>query len=293
MYVNDLSYYLSHCPPIQYADDTTIIDSDLNIDILLNRAQTTMSTFHKWTIANSLFLNASKTKFMIFGKKRFIGPYLPISIGDHYLQQASCTKFLGVFIDRNLTFKEHIIKVKQKMSGLVGLSYALGPFMNLAAAKSFYYALVQSQLAYGIVFWGRTFDTDIYTLQICQNKIVHNLFSDKLHHQSTSELYFKLKILKVKDIHQLEVCKAVFKALKLNKFVHLKALLNDLTWLHDYATRSYSTFRLPTVKSACDKIYFLFQSVLYWNQLPQIIKESTTLGSFKKKIINLLISAYG
>ena len=73
-------------------------------------------------------------------------------------------------------------------------------------------------------------------------------------------------------------------ALKLNKFLLLKNLLTDLNWLHDYATRSYSTFRLPNVKSARDKIHFLFQSVLYWNQLPQ--------ATFIKKVQSSLIQTY-
>ena len=52
------------------------------------------------------------------------------------------------------------------MTRLVGLSYALGPSMNLVTVKSFYYALVQSQLSYGIVFWGEAFDININILQI-------------------------------------------------------------------------------------------------------------------------------
>ena len=292
MYVNDLSHYLSHCPPIQYANNTTIIDSDTNIDLLMTRMQTNINTFYKWTLTNYLSLNASKTKIMIFKKKRFIGPYLPIIIGDQYLQQVPSTKFLGVTIDCNLTFKEHIQSTKHKLSRLVGLSYVLGPSMNLAAAKSFYYALVQSRITYGLIFWGGTFETDIHTLQICQNKILRNLFCDKLSHNSTNELYCKLKILKISELHQLEVSKAVSMSLKLNKFPHLNNLLNNLSWPHDYETRSYSTFRLPSVSSVRDKIDFLFQSVLYWNNLPQDIKKCASINTFTQKMLDLLIGTY-
>ena len=82
IYVNDLFYYLGEPHPIQYADDTTLVDVYCNVDVLFSRMQSTINRFYEWYVANYLSLNASKTKFILFSKDKFTGLLYPLTVGD-------------------------------------------------------------------------------------------------------------------------------------------------------------------------------------------------------------------
>ena len=250
------------------------------------RLQSTLTTFYNWSLANFLSLNPCKINHIIFSKRPFIGPLRLLLIGDEFLQYVACTKFLGIFIDSHLNFKENINHIRTRLSRLVGLSYAIGPTMNISAAKSFYYALVYSLLTYGVIFWGASFSCDINMLQVCQNKIVRNLFHNKLN------LFLQLELLKVKDIHFIETCTAVYSSIRINKFRPLKHILATLQWQHQYNTRGESTFMLPTVKSTRDKHSYVYQCTLNWNSLPNDIRSASSLYVFKRRLRLLLLNNY-
>jgi hypothetical protein len=216
----------------------------------------------------------------------------PLVIKNEHLQQVTSIKFLGVHIDCNLNFKNHIKYLRSKLARLVGLSYVIGPNMNLEAARSFYFALVHSQLIFGIIFWGVAYTTDIEPLQICQNKIIRNLFRDKVNYSSTSNLYSQLGILKIKDTKRLEACKAIYAAQHSNRFIPFKKLLDQLGWSHHYVTRGMAAFRLPQARTTNEKNDFLFQSVLYWNSLPNDIRNSCSPYVLKKSLKERLALQY-
>ena len=129
-------------------------------------------------------------------------------------------------------------------------------------------------------------------LQICQNKIIWNLFQDKLNYNSTTDLFHQLGILKVKDNNNFEASKAIYKALHTNKFQPLRRLLDGLGWTHEYQTRGIHAFRLPQVRSALERRDFLFYSVFYWNSIPREIRDTASLYAFKKSLRVRLMLQY-
>ena len=80
-----------------------------------------------WFKANKLSLNLTKTKWTLFHsekKKRLIANDLPILYIDNFeIVRESVTKFLGIFIDKNLTWKYHIERVCDKVSKSIGIMY--------------------------------------------------------------------------------------------------------------------------------------------------------------------------
>ena len=292
IYINDLAHYIHDHSPVQYADDTTLFNKNKCIDLLIGQMQNTLNLFLEWSLANFLSLNSSKTKYMLFSNTNFIGPLFPLTINNDLLERVSNVKFLGIYIDDSLNYREDIRILCSKLSRLVGLSYAIGPSLDLAAAKSFYFGLAQSLLMYAIIFWGATFHTDIQKVQICQNKIIRNLFNGKINYTSTSNLFAQLKILKVKELHRFESCQAIYKSLNCNLFLPFRPYLNDLGWGHDYGTRGMNSFRVPRVSRTREQHDFLFQSVHHWNNLPLQIRNSSSLGCFKNQLRNNLLSTY-
>ena len=64
-----------------------------------------------WLTANRLSLNVDKTKFMIFKtKKEKLNHKANVFINEQPINQVNYTKFLGRYIDEELSWKYHILK---------------------------------------------------------------------------------------------------------------------------------------------------------------------------------------
>ena len=62
----------------------------------------------RWLRVNKLSLNIKKTHFMIFSDKNKPISNLAIKIDGELVNEVQKTKFLGVIIDKKLSWKEHI-----------------------------------------------------------------------------------------------------------------------------------------------------------------------------------------
>ena len=61
-----------------------------------------------WFRVNKLSLNVNKTNFIMFTNKKQLRPTVSIVLNGKNIEQVSHTKFLGVIIDENLTWREQI-----------------------------------------------------------------------------------------------------------------------------------------------------------------------------------------
>ena len=72
-----------------------------------------------WFKVNRLSLNVSKTSYMIISNEK--DTLNNKTIRDLILTKVSTVKFLGVTLDENLTFNDHVNKVTTKTSKSVGV----------------------------------------------------------------------------------------------------------------------------------------------------------------------------
>ena len=74
-----------------------------------------------------------------------------IRMGSNDIRFVDNTKFLGVLIDRKLTWTEHVEKVIQKINRNMNLLKLSNKFLNVHAKRLIYFAQIQSHLMYGPV----------------------------------------------------------------------------------------------------------------------------------------------
>ena len=90
-----------------FADDTNLFISDENIGELFQQMNNKVKSVSAWFKANKLSIDIGKTKWTIFhptSKKRFMSTKFPeLFIDGITLERETVTKFLGVFIDENVT----------------------------------------------------------------------------------------------------------------------------------------------------------------------------------------------
>ena len=72
-------------------------------------------------------------------------------------RQKTCTKYLGVLLDKHLLFKDHIINtLKQKLNWANGVLAKLRHHLPLDILKTVYYSLFDTHLHYACQVWGQS-----------------------------------------------------------------------------------------------------------------------------------------
>ena len=101
---------------------------------------------------------------------------LNVEIGNTILPVVKNTKFLGVYIDENLSWNEHAKHLQLKLK-LRSCLLSKGKYLLSAHAKKMvYFVQIHSNLLYGILMWGNmTQKSDLGKLQKLQNHCVQTI----------------------------------------------------------------------------------------------------------------------
>ena len=104
-----------------YADDTSISLAAANVSDLENKINRELINLNRWLKANKLSLNIAKTEFMIIGSRQRIqtnccNHQFNIQLESKNIENVDHTKSLGIFIDKNLSWKKHITETSKKIA---------------------------------------------------------------------------------------------------------------------------------------------------------------------------------
>ena len=92
------------------------------------------------------------------------------SIREEHIEVICNTKYLGVQIDENLTWKNQIKSVTEKASRAIGFLKFAKHFLPEAVLKTLYTSIVEPHFQYCCSVWGCCNSTDILQLQRLQNR---------------------------------------------------------------------------------------------------------------------------
>ena len=157
IYVNDLQYVSNLLEPMIFADDTNLFYAEKNIKTLFETVNNELQKISQWFISNKLSLNVKKTKYFFFhkpSKKDNIPLALPkLCINNSQIQRSESIKFLGVFLDENLTWKDHIKYIENKIAKNIGILYRSKPYLNNKCLLSLYNSYIHSYISYANIAW--------------------------------------------------------------------------------------------------------------------------------------------
>ena len=120
------------------------------------------------------------------------------------LNRASSTKFLGVIIDENLTWKNHIYAISKTISRNTGMLTKLKHFVPENILHSLYCTLILPYINYGVLIWGNT--SKIYLDKIFKlQKWAIRTISNSHYRSHTGLLFSKFNVLNVHDTFNLNL----------------------------------------------------------------------------------------
>ena len=138
-----------------FADDTSLFYSNTSIDQLEEIVNSELLNISDWLTANKLSLNTSKAIFMIIKpRQRKLSKNIKLKINNDVSHESECVKFLGVLLDKSLTWKEHIQYINTKLAKNTGILAKLRYFTPQDGLCSIYNAFISPYVNYCTINWG-------------------------------------------------------------------------------------------------------------------------------------------
>ena len=302
IYINDMPNISKLAKFILYADDANIIitgDTLAEINSIFIELSLALTN---WVSCNELLLNAKKTNYMIFTRKRNLNfdSFVP-KIDSIPIERKTVARFLGVLVDEKLAWTQHIAAVKSKMSRYIGILYKLKHILPVKARMLTFNSLVQSHINYCSLVWGSTTKTKIDTLFTTQKKAIRAImpgwvnyfYKDGICPSHTKTTFTQLNVLTVQNIILKNIL--IFMN-KIHNYSHLlpTSVINTISpespspsFPTDYNSTWYTRYNsAPYNTSTFFKGPLLYTSIMTTNTEP----DNTSLNTYKRGVKAYLLS---
>lgn len=279
LYVNNLFNLPLRGEIVSFADDTAVFYRDSSWANLKRNVETDFSAVLHFFQSKLLTINIKKTFFIPFtcyapNLPNFNKLEIPYQNNIVEINSTSQLKYLGVMIDNHLRWNVHIEYLVKKMRGLLSKFKLLKQFCSIDQLKTIYYALIQSQISYGILVWGGLADTYLSKLVIVQKWLIKIIYNRNLTYP-TEQLYRESELFDPIQLYVLSLVVYQFS---------LKRSGQQTDFHHEYETRQKHNLLLPSVSKTKVKKSFLFQCLKTYNALPLVLKDILSLKLYKAKV---------
>ena len=271
-----------------YADDTQIYISFNSTDSLQNLQllSSTLDNVHAWFSSNKLTLNPSKTKFLIIGtpQQRTKLNCKTLVFGSSDLSITPCARNLGVMIDSDLSYHQHITKITQTSYLQIRQIRRVRHSLDLNSAVLLGNSLVSSRLDYcNSLFYGLP-KSSLKRLQRVQNTLARVVISSCKKHDHIQPVLRELHWLPVDKRIEFKLATLTYKVLETNQPSYLSELLRRHAPIRSLRSGEKNLLVLPNLKSANGRRSFAYSAPAIWNSLPESIRNSSSLTIFRKQL---------
>lgn len=200
-----------------FADDTAIYYSNENPLQIVNELENALSIINNFFIKWKIKINETKTQ-AIFLTRRRAQRFLPnqkIQLATTEINWENEIKYLGLIIDKKITFKNHCQYSNEKAQKYIRILYPLinrKSHLNIHNKRLIINCIFRPMLLYAGEIWGETAATHIKSIQITQNKLLKLIYNLPYFYK-TSQLHMlanikmideTLNIMKTKFIHKCQ-----------------------------------------------------------------------------------------
>ena len=156
-----------------HADDTNILYSNKDLRLLYKTANEHLLKVYEWFMANKLSVNSAKCNYVIFhnSPKIIDNNSMDITLNNEILTRVEYTKFLGVYIDERLLWKNHIQQIENKVSKNIGINYRLSHYLPHHILRILYSSLILPYITYCNIIWGNTPESYLRKLVVLQKRL--------------------------------------------------------------------------------------------------------------------------
>ena len=210
-----------------------------------------------------------------------------MEINGTQLNRVKSTKSLGVLIDGNLTWSNHINAISKKISSGIGSIKRLSHCVPPATLHNIYHGFVQSHFDYCSVVWGNCAKTLSDKLQRLQNRALRVL-THSSYDADAIQLFKELGWDNLETRRQKLKAEMVYKSLNglapnylFSKFIQRSDVITSYN-LRD----SDNKLAIPLPRTNYYKNSFGYSGAVLWNSIPSAARKATSLTNFRRLLIN-------
>lgn len=272
-----------------YADDVCLFYRYKHAQVLKTQIEYDAAILTEFSRCNKLTINPAKTKFVKFK------PYnlredaeMVVYIDGTPITESQMVKYLGVILNHNLLWDEHINILKANISSGIGILYKFKNKFNSTIKLLIYQSLVHSHLNYLPSIYGCRNNRSLKSLQSAQNKALKLVF-DLPTRYSTLDL-FKIhakNILPIQGLYKQKILMYVFKTTRGNDQHSIQFSQNIVRTRRN--TRQALNFSSVRCRLDLTKQRIAYAGPHVYNELPVNLRGIQVLSTFKDRIKHYLI----
>ena len=191
-------------------------------------------------------------------------------------------KYLGVIIQENLSWGEHINYICKKAYKRIGILRRIKHSFPLSTRELFVKTMVLPILEYGDIIWGDKHNQSLMqNVQVAQNAAAKEIL-DKPKYSSASEVLKDLNWKTMSDRRRIHRLIFIYKAL--NNLLDWNFNFSNFIEIHRYNTRNKYNLRKPLFSTNWGQDRFVCHFINDWNNLPESIR--TLPFNLFRKVIN-------
>ena len=278
IFLNDLFLVIDETKIANYADDNSTYTVKQTVDEMLKTLEAETNTVLNWFKMNEMKSNDDKCHLIVINNNN-----TSVCLGSEIIESSNSVELLGVTIDNNLKFIEHVSylckKGNQKLHALARIS----KYLCFEKRKLIMRTFIESQFNYCPLVWmfhNRTLNNKINRLHERALRIVYR--NNEL---SFQELLDKDNSVTVHHRNLRKLAIEMYKVKHILSPLPMRELFVEHINTHDL--RNKRSWALPNPRT----VNYGTETARYrgpktWDLLPNGLKESESLEIFKRKIKN-------
>ena len=209
------------------------------------------------------------------------GEDVELRIGDETIKGENMVKLLGITIDKNLDFKEHVSGLCKKASQKLHALTRISPFMETKKLRMIMKAFIESQFSYCPLIWmfhSRELNNRINRIHERALRVAY-----KDNKSSFEELLIQDQSFTTHERNIQRLAIELFKVKnELSPSFMSKVFPASMNLVNLRNMPSFQTSNIKSVYKGSETISFRGPQI--WSILPDEIKNAKTLDEFKSKI---------
>ena len=275
-----------HC----YADDTKIYSccqpsasAGVKSDVL-----DCIDEITAWASSNRLQINPSKSEFIwcTTARRTKSIPTESFDLGGSIIQPSKSVRDLGAYIDSDMSMTNHISRLVSSCFYQLRRIKLIRRSLPTSAAVQLVNSFVISRIDYcnSLLFGLPAYQ--LHRVQQVLNAAARMIFGGK-RQDNITPLLVKLHWLSVVKRVRFKICLTVYKSLNGLSPAYISEFLKPVTELRRRSTLRSAThdhLLVPMITSEFGKRSFAFAGPSCWNQLPDHVRQSPSVDTFKRRL---------
>ena len=279
VYINDMGERLSKDTKLRLFADDSLLYRVINTKEDYNILQKDLEILQKWEKEWSMEFHPEKCQVLTISSRpnKTSGQYF---IHNTLLNQTPVAKYLGVTIDSNLKWSEHVNNTYQKANNTLSFLRRHLSSCPPSIKEKCYKTYVRPIIEYSSSVWDPHLKKDIDKLEKIQRRAARFVNNDYSYYSSPTQLMAGLGWAPLAERRAKAKIKTFYKAK--NNMLHIP--INHLVTNNTSTRRSGHCFSIPRSNTNTHLHSFFPDTIRLWNKLPLSTKTSSSLETFTKSL---------